>query len=36
MSPEVLCGVPYTNKSDVYSLGVMVYEMLNGRYPVNG
>lgn len=28
MSPEVLSNAPYTDKSDVYSLGLIVWEVL--------
>src|SRR5204863_6777883 len=33
MAPERLGNNPYDGKSDVYSLGVMLYEMLCGRVP---
>ena len=33
MAPEILMGDPSTEPSDVYSLGVMLYECLAGRRP---
>ncbi len=35
MSPERLHGHAYDGKSDVYSLGVMLYQMLAGSLPFN-
>lgn len=35
MSPEILGGLPYTNKSDIWSLGIIFYELLFGRLPWN-
>jgi CheY-like chemotaxis protein len=33
MSPERLLGDAYDDRSDVYSVGVMLYQMLSGRLP---
>src|SRR5262249_55904160 len=34
MAPEVLRGEPASVQSDVYSLGVLLYYLVTGRYPV--
>ncbi len=36
MSPEQVLGEPITPASDLYSLGLLVYEMLTGETPVEG
>ena len=36
MAPEVYKGDPYTEKVDVYSAGVILFEMLAGRLPFEG
>ena len=36
MAPEILNGENYSFKSDIWSLGIIIYFMLNKKYPYNG
>lgn len=36
MAPEIFKGIPYTTKTDVWSLGCLFYEALTGRKPFEG
>ena len=33
MSPEVLNGKPYTKAADIYSFGMITYELITGERP---
>jgi serine/threonine protein kinase len=36
LAPEVLDGEPRTKASDIYSLGILLYYLATGTYPVDG
>jgi hypothetical protein len=36
MAPELLAGGPATVASDIYSIGVLLFYLLSGRFPVEG
>ena len=36
MSPQIIMRVPYTEKSDIWSVGCLFYEMLTGDVPGRG
>jgi serine/threonine protein kinase len=36
MAPEVLTGNSYTESADIYSLGLVLWEMLTGQCPYDG
>ena len=36
MSPEVLRGESYEEPADVYSYGIILYEILTGKIPYQG
>lgn len=36
LSPELVLGKPADTRSDIYSVGIMLYEMLTGKQPYDG
>lgn len=34
MAPEVMMGLPYDFKADIWSIGVVFYQMLFGEFPI--
>jgi serine/threonine-protein kinase len=36
MSPHVLAGEPWTARADLYSVGVLLFYLVTGRYPIEG
>jgi len=36
LAPELLAGEPASVSSDIYALGVLLYHLLTGKYPVDG
>ena len=36
LAPEILVGTPASERSDLYGLGVLLFRVLTGRFPVEG
>lgn len=36
MAPEVLGGTPASASSDLYSVGILMYQLVTGKYPIKG
>jgi tetratricopeptide (TPR) repeat protein/tRNA A-37 threonylcarbamoyl transferase component Bud32 len=36
MAPELLTGAPASIASDIYALGVLLFHLLTGKYPIDG
>jgi serine/threonine protein kinase len=36
MSAEILKGIAYTSKCDVWALGIIFYELLTSKFPWTG
>lgn len=34
MAPEIMDHLPYTDKSDLWSVGIIMYEVMFGKYPI--
>jgi len=36
MAPELLAGAPATVATDIYAIGILLFHLLTGKYPVDG
>jgi serine/threonine protein kinase len=36
MAPEVISGRPYSERADMYSVSMILFELLTGNYPFEG